>query len=235
MYRRCPRKYYLRYLLRLKQKPGIYLIRGTAVHESIARFHKLGIKEFNNPDRLKGVLLRLFDDTWLQYDEGLKQLGLKEATLNEFYRESCKMLSGWLRRYAAQEFSGKPMAEVKLFSRKYYVMGIVDAIQRQKGKAMLTDYKTSKSDEITPDIKVQMAIYALLYKENFNAMPDIVAVDFLKTRRERRFRVTPRFIQYALDLIRDIHRKTFSTQEKDYPCRCGGWCEKDFILENGGH
>jgi CRISPR/Cas system-associated exonuclease Cas4 (RecB family) len=37
-YLRCPRKYYLRYIKGLKSKPSIHLIRGKAVHETIAQF-----------------------------------------------------------------------------------------------------------------------------------------------------------------------------------------------------
>lgn len=236
MYRRCPRKYFLRYIRRQKQKSSIYLIRGSAVHEAIAGFHELKIESGRYPDRIKSTLLNLFNDAWLRHDDELKQLGLGDATIEQYYQESSEMLSGWLKRHRSQNWGHpkKTSAEVKFFSKTYYVMGIIDAIENHNGKVMITDYKTSKKDDITPDIKVQMAIYALLYREKFGAPPDIVAIDFLKTNRERRFRVTGRFIEYALELVTDIHRKTVSKDEKDYPCTCGGWCEKDFILKDGG-
>ena len=90
------------------------------------------------------------------------------------------MLSGWLERYARQgrRLFEKTSAEVKLFSKTYYVMGIIDAIENHNGMVMITDYKTSKKDDITPDIKIQMAIYALLYLEKFRVLPDVVAIDF---------------------------------------------------------
>jgi len=236
MYRRCPRKYYLRYILRQKQRASIYLIRGSAVHEAIAGFHKLKLRSSRYPDRIKATLLNLFNDAWLRHDNELKQLRLGDRTIKQYYHESREMLSGWIERYARQSrrLFEKTSAEVKLFSKIYYVMGIIDAIQDHNGMVMITDYKTSKKDDITPDIKIQMAIYALLYLENFRVLPDAVAIDFLKTKRERRFRVTQRFIEYALELVRDIHKKTVSTDEKEYPCTCGGWCQKDFILKNGG-
>jgi len=236
MYQRCPRKYYLRYTLRAKQKSSIHLIRGSVVHEAIAGFHMLKVARGCYPDKIKAALRHLFNDAWLRHDNELQQLGLGNATLKKYYQESWEMLLGWLKRYQRQgrRNSKKTSAEVKLFSKTYYVMGIIDAIENHNGITMITDYKTSKKDDITPDIKVQMAIYALLYREKFGAPPDIVAIDFLKTNRERRFRVTRRFIEYALELITDIHKKTVSTDEKDYPCTCGGWCEKDFILKNGG-
>jgi len=236
MYRQCPRKYYLRYIKGLKQKPSIYLIRGSAVHEAIAGFHELKIQDTRYPERLKATLQSLFNDAWLSQTDQLQRLKMGENTLRAYYEESQEMLSGWLDRYMkqGQRISRKTQAEVKLFSKTYYIIGFVDAIERHQNKVMITDYKTSKKDDITPDIKVQMALYALLYKVCFGVPPDVVAIDFLKTGKERRFKVTPRFVEYALEQVRDIHKKTASKLERDYPCTCGGWCQKEFIPQNGG-
>lgn len=229
-YRYCPHKYYLRYIVKKKTKPNIYLVRGSAVHEAIARFHGLGIKDFTNLDELEPALFSLFSDAWLQHEDEIEKLGLGKTALNSYYHESLKMLAGWLRRYAlqAKKRFAPPRAEVKLFSRTRGVMGIIDAIFNQNGVVQITDYKTSKADTVTDDIKAQMAIYALLYTENFGRLPDIVSIDFLGPQRERCFRVTKRFIEYALELLKEIREKTQSTDEKDYPCTCGGWCKKDF-------
>ena len=113
-------------------------------------------------------------------------------------------------------------------------MGIIDAVFTENGHILLLDYKTGKKNEITQDIKVQLAIYALLYREKYGSMPDIVAIDFLKHQEEKRFRADQKLIQYAAQICFDIHQKTNSNNEKDYPCQCGGWCEKEFIMENGG-
>ena len=123
----------------------------------------------------------------------------------------------------------KPETEVRLFSQRYRVMGIIDAIYKQNGKASLTDYKTSKKDELTQDIKVQMAIYALLYKENYGMLPDTIAIDFLKHEKAIPFKVTDEFSNHAIKICKEIHEKTSSVNEEDYPCKCGGWCEKDFL------
>ena len=236
MYRRCPRKYYLRYVRGLKQRPSIYLIRGSAVHEAIAGFHQLRLRDNRHPERLKATLHSLFRDVWLRHTDQLQQLKLGETILDGYYQESWDMLSGWLNRYLKQgrRIFRKTSAEVKLFSKTYYIMGIVDAIERHQNRVMITDYKTSKKNDITPDIKIQMALYALLYLDCFGKLPDVVAIDFLKTGIERRFKVTQRFVDFALEQVRDIHKKTASTRETDYPCTCGGWCRKEFIWENGG-
>jgi CRISPR/Cas system-associated exonuclease Cas4 (RecB family) len=140
------------------------------------------------------------------------------------------MLQGWLKRNleALQSGEPKPKSEVKLFSHTHKVMGIIDAIHSRNGKVSLTDYKTGKMDTLTQDVKVQMAIYALLYQENFGTLPDVVVLDFLKFQKVKPFPVTDDFVHYAVKLCKEVHEKTISVDEKDYPCKCGGWCAKDF-------
>jgi hypothetical protein len=60
-----------------------------------------------------------------------------------------------------------------------------------------------------------------------------VAIDFLKQHHERRFAFNAKLIDHAKNVLAFIHRRTASTSEKDYPCKCGGWCEKNLPGENG--
>jgi putative RecB family exonuclease len=236
-YLRCPRKYWLKYIKGLQERPSIHLIRGKAVHEAIARFHQLDLRQTADPERMRAELLSIFDRAWYRQNAAIEGLGLSKAMLHEFYHESTEMLLGWLRRkgFASSDGVSKPQTEVKLFSGTYGAMGIIDTIQKHNGRIHLVDYKTSKTDQITRDIRVQLALYALLYRENFGMNPDTVAVDFLKHQQEKRFGVTERVLQFAIQICNDMHRKTSSTNEKDYPCKCGGFCEQDFIQENGGN
>ena len=230
-YLRCPRKYYLKYIERLQQKPSIYLVRGKAVHEAIARFSSLAINDLDDFESMKVALLGFLDAAWQKQREDIEKLSLPDEDLNQFYRESVVMLLGWLHRFRRESANGfrRPDTEVKLFSNRYRVMGIIDAIKKGNGQVTLVDYKTSKKDEITPDIKVQMGVYALLHQENFGVRPDVVAIDFLKSKTERRFRVTECLIEQAKDICRLIHQKTASMDKKDYPCTCGGYCQRDFV------
>jgi len=181
----------------------------------------------------KRTILELFDKNWHKQNGEIQKLGLDDKTIDEFYSESQEMLTGWLKRYLENRYS-RPKTEIKLFSKTHKAMGIIDAVFTENGHILLLDYKTGKKNEITQDIKVQMAIYALLYREKFGRMPDIVAIDFLKHQEERRFRVSEKLIQYAAQICSDIHKITISNNEIDYPCQCGGWCDKEFIMDNGG-
>ena len=230
-YLRCPRKYYLKYIKGLKERPSIHLIRGKAVHDSIARFHQMETKKFNTFEQMKTELLSLFNKAWVEQGEEFRRLKLPEGMLNEYYSESAEMLISWLKRHvkAARDGQAKPETEVKLFSRTHRVMGIIDVVFRQNGAVSLTDYKTGKKEELTQDIKTQMAIYALLYQENFGVPPDSISIDFLKFGHAVPFRVADEFANYAARICKEVHEKTSSLNEEDYPCRCGGWCEKDFL------
>lgn len=230
-YLKCPRKYFLKYIKGLKEKPSIHLIRGKAVHDALAKFHKSEIQDLKDFERIKIDLLSLFNHSWLTQEGDIHGLDLPERTLNEYYHESAEMLIGWLKRNlpALQNRNLWPESEVKLFSQTHRVMGIIDAIHSRNGKVSLTDYKTGKMDTLTQDVKVQMSIYALLYQENFGVLPGVVVLDFLKFQKARPFPVTADFVHYAVKLCKEIHEKTSSVNEKDYPCKCGGWCQKDFL------
>jgi len=232
-YLRCPRKYYLRYIKGLKSKPSIHLIRGKAVHETIAQFSQMNFDRSADPETIDNTLLDLFGKNWHTQNSEIQRLVIDGKTIDEFYSESQEMLTGWLKRYLEKRYN-RPKTEIKLFSKTHKVMGIIDAVFTDNGRILLLDYKTGKKNEITQDIKVQLAVYALLYREKFGRMPDIVAIDFLKHQEERRFRASEKLIQYAAQICSDIHKKTISNTEKDYPCQCSGWCDKEFIMENGG-
>jgi CRISPR/Cas system-associated exonuclease Cas4 (RecB family) len=173
----------------------------------------------------------LFNHSWIAQEGEIKGLGLPEEAINEYYHESTEMLLGWLKRNleALQNGEPKPKSEVKLFSQTHGVMGVIDAIHSRNGKVSLTDYKTGKMDFLSQNIKVQMAIYALLYQENFVVLPDVIILDFLKVQKAKPFPVTNHFVHYAARLCKEIHEKTSSVNEKDYPCKCGGWCARDFL------
>jgi len=227
----CPRKYYLKYIKGLKEKPNIHLIRGLAVHSAIAKFRR------QNPADPTGFkthvkdIVDLFNWYWACQEKEILSLDLKDEILRGFYNESVEMLSGWYKRYMLFPSKGekKIATEVKLFSDKHGVMGIIDAIHCEEGRTTLIDYKTSKKEEITRDIEVQLAIYTLLYKENYGALPDVLTIDFLKLNKALRFHADEEYIDYAANLCREIHERTASRDERDYPCLCGGRCESEFL------
>jgi len=234
MYKACPRKYYLHYILRKPIKPNIHLLRGGCIHSTISAFEKLGIIKINPDDYLtvRKTLLNIFDDEWNKKSEDLTRLGLREEDVRCFYNESVMMLDNWLFHLINEHGRSPPSkkVELKLFSSdEYSVMGIIDVIKEDKNSIEIIDYKTSKNPIITDEYKLQLAIYALLHEENFKIRPHRVGVHFLKFRDGiKLIEVDDSLINLAKREAKLIHINTISDNPADYPCTCGGWCVRDF-------
>jgi ATP-dependent exoDNAse (exonuclease V) beta subunit len=184
---------------------------------------------------MKLSLIEHFNNAWNSRKKQIHNLGLSKNDVKGFYDDSIEMLLKWLNTYTKGISKGlkKPKTEFRLFSKKHGIMGIIDAIYEHNSKVYIIDYKTGAKDTISRDVKVQIAIYALLYKENFKKMPHTVSIVFLKPQTIKRFRVTDELINQAISICKKIHEKTISDDESQYPCTCGGWCERDFYGENG--
>lgn len=224
-YLRCPRKYYLKYIKGCKTRPNIYLIRGTVVHKTIAAMSRIKF-DSTGPSR-QDTLIQIFKRTWKQHAGVINSLKLPQKVVDDFYRESLTMLLSWVERSFTSS-SKNIQCELRLRSKIFGVMGIIDAVFTQDQRIILIDYKTCTSNKISQDIKVQLAIYALLYREHFNVTPDMVGIDFLHSNQRRLFHVDADLIRYAKDMCWFIHEKTRSKEEKNYPCHCSGRCTNDF-------
>lgn len=228
----CPRKFYLRYIKRLKTKPSIHLIRGLIVHKTIEAFHQNQPKVFRNlPVKMVSYeLISIFNDKWQAAQYNLNNLSLTQDEIVFFYEDSKRMLENYSKWFCSSNWPVPKASEEKMFSKNLRVMGIVDAVYNMAEKVKLVDYKTSKKAEITDDITRQAAIYALLYEDRHGVVPESVCIHFLTEPGDPvPIRINDSVLEYGKELIEDIRNKTISMAETDYPCTCGGFCENDFI------
>ena len=224
----------MHYILGKPIKPNIHLYRGSIVHSTINSFEQLGIKNIIDIDInfLRRRLFTIFNEKWSNKHDEIAKLGLPEENIKVFQDESILMLDNWLL-YFIEEHSRDPpfkQTELKLFSSdKYSVMGIIDVIKENGSGIEIIDYKTSKNPVITDEYKLQLAIYALLHEENFNKRPHRVGIHFLKfSDGIKMIEVDDNLINLAKKEAKLIHINTISDDPADYPCTCGGWCERDF-------
>ena len=235
IYKRCPRKYYLHYILKRPTKPSIHLYRGSIVHSAINQFEKLGIKSAIDTDfqPLRVKLHSIFKNEWKKQVQDIRKLNLQKEELLSFYTESLQMLDNWLQEFISEYIRGPPQkkVELKLFSSpEYSVMGIVDVIKEDGTGIAIIDYKTAKDPVISDEYKLQLALYALLYEETFKNRPHQVGIHFLKYKDGiKMLPVDESLLNLAKKEAKLIHINTASEDPKDYPCTCGGWCERDFI------
>ncbi|MBS3106887.1 PD-(D/E)XK nuclease family protein [Candidatus Woesearchaeota archaeon] len=240
-YKQCPRKYFYQYILNLPTKPSIYLIRGSIVHEVLEKFFDLDITSLDEKELEFGMrsfvtahLLRL----WTKNRTNLLILGLAEEELERYLLESQDMLQGFVTIFAKKlrkraEICGTlkeafseltPSVEEEIINPDLKVKGFIDAIHTHDKETVIMDYKTSKKDELTPAYRLQLSIYALLYKLKYGKAPDKVGINFLKFG-ERMMDVDEKLLEETKKEVRLIHELTQTDKIKDFPTNVGPLCK----------
>ena len=229
-HRQCARKYYYSYIKKLQSLPSIHLIRGKIVHSALEDFFKFDVSKLT-PESFeiesKMIISNFFKTHWENNKNALSSLNLADDELKHYHDESLMMLQNFhhtfmeklkLQSMSLAEAFKKltPKTEKHYQSKTHGVRGFIDAIHEIENKVILMDYKTSKKDIITEDYKLQLAIYALLYQETHNILPDEVGINFLKFN-EQTIKVDQELLEFAKKEVALIHEKTTSTDMKDYP------------------
>ena len=232
-YLSCPRKYYLRYIKRLSTRSSIHLIRGLVVHKTLHQFH------INMPpgppelplDAIQKTLLNAFNTEWQKAGTRLDALKMSKQDIDFYRRDSELMLLNFSHWFIKNNRPLPEACESRIFSHKLKIMGIIDAILSKDSRVILIDYKTSKYARVTDDIRRQAAIYALLYADKYGIMPRAVWIHFLKFPDDPYpIHIDEAILQYGKIVIESVREKTRSQNEAHYPCTCGGYCERDFVM-----
>ncbi len=249
-FRSCPRKYFYHYKLGLPSKDSIATINGTAVHTALENFFTLDANtlSFNHYEQeLRNHLLNSFNQAWIESVPKLSALAEDKETIKTYYQDSLHMLDQFLILFSqklkllmnGKGLSGafeilKPETELAIMSEKHKVRGYIDAVHKTDGEITILDYKTSRSDEVSEDYKLQLAIYVLLYHEQFGKMPDKVGLYFLRHGAQKFVPITEDLVNFAKQECETVHTNTVSELIEDYPKNLGPlckWCDyKDFCF-----
>jgi putative RecB family exonuclease len=242
VYRSCQRKYYYQYIKKFQTLPSIHTVRGTVAHTVLENFFEIdvtGVTKANAREVLSKQIPSLLLKHWAEAKEEFEELDMTESQIRFFFEETLMMLFNWLNHFLerVQKYPGDFQAAFKAFtpirekeykSTYYSVRGFIDAIEHAEDMVSIIDYKTSKRPIMTPDYKLQLAIYSLLYQEVHNKMPEKVGIFFLKDRAQF-INVDHDLIEFAKREIETIHLGTESENIADYPkdpsqkwCK---WCE----------
>lgn len=243
-FKQCPRKYFYCYIAKLPTKQNIHTVRGTVMHSVLEDFfdYELDHSSFAG-DALIGHALKLFDEKWNESKEKFDALEMDPIEIQHYYEDSKAMTIKWITYFLGRinELSqGDPdkivdafnrlkpvQREAKYVSEEYSVMGYIDAVEKIDGKVRVIDYKTSKADKLSPEYKLQLGIYALLYKEKHDVYPDEVGL-FLFKHGERMIPVTDELVKNAKFEIENIHMSTQTKDMRDYPKKTTplcNWCD----------
>ncbi len=233
VYLQCPRKYFYQYKLRMPTSPSIHLVRGSVAHLVLEKMYTIlpDVIADNYASNLEIILKELLKKFWEEHHEEFAELNMTDQELMQYYRETEAMLLSYLQLYLkkldekisqgmtfVQAFHHlSPQVEAEYLSWDHYVKGFIDVIENWDDTVRLMDYKTSKSAKMTDAYKLQLAIYALLYKTKHGSLPDEVGIYFLKHGQEMTLSVDEELIMHAQFHIEQIHMSTESDSITDYP------------------
>ncbi|MBI2107330.1 PD-(D/E)XK nuclease family protein [Candidatus Woesearchaeota archaeon] len=230
-YKQCPRKFYYQYVERLPTKKSFALVRGSIVHSVIESFFKIDIEKVSHQNYeliFRTLVFDLFKQNWLKNIDQIQELVPQQDLQDFYYSETAQMLQNWYTSFIKKlqdkiiSMSFKeafksltPLTETRIIADEIKVQGIIDAILKTEKGIQLLDYKTSKKEEIDEEYKLQLAIYALLYKLKFNEMPYEVGIHFLKSK-EKFMPVDDSLLDFAKLEINFVQEKTQTTEIKEY-------------------
>jgi ATP-dependent exoDNAse (exonuclease V) beta subunit len=181
-------------------------------------------------DSIRTDLLTVFNRLWHHAHSQLNALNMEKANLEDFRQQSETMLLNYSNWLLTHSFKCPDFSELRLYSNTLGLMGIIDAVFQDPGRAVIIDYKTSQQAVLTDHIKRQAMIYALLYQERYQEMPDAVWIHFLIEPGEPvPIYIDEHLLDYAKLFVESMHEKTMLRDELDYPCTCGGYCEQGLV------
>ncbi len=239
VYKQCPRRYFYQYILKLPTGDNIHSVKGKLAHSVLEKFFDMEITHFRGEEYKKELsyyMKNLFNAVWLRNLEKFEEVGADEKSIISAKEELAGMLANWLQDFFDRiDNSGLPFheafnnfkpveKEAHYESKEHKVRGFIDVVENSDGEIKVLDYKTSGSFEITDNYELQLAIYALLYREKHGKLPHKLSIWFLKDR-EKVVEVNEKMIKKAVEEIKDIHIKTESNNIKDYPKKTSPLCK----------
>ncbi len=194
-FKQCKRKYYYSYIEELPRKENIHGVRGNIAHSVLENFYTIDLKDFtkeNYRQMFRVTLQNLFIQEWGKEREKLLALKLTKEELEHYFNDTLFMILNWCDDFL-KHFESKldnsieeafkqltPQTELAFVSEEYKVRGFVDAIHLVEGDVHIVDYKTNKKAELKDSIKLQLAIYCLMYEEKFGKRPKKAGAFFLR-------------------------------------------------------
>ena len=154
-YKNCPKSWKLAYIDKEKSfDPSIYLIFGTAFHETLQTYLDTMYKESIVKADALDVNKILIDSMRREYKKVVEECGKDFSTpkeLGEFYNDGVAMMD-WFKRRRGAYFNKKNCELVGIempilcetdINSKIMMMGFMDIVMKEHGKIKIYDIKTS--------------------------------------------------------------------------------------------
>jgi CRISPR/Cas system-associated exonuclease Cas4 (RecB family) len=237
-YKQCPRKYYYQYIEKLATLPNIHLVRGNIAHSVLEDFYDISLPEKDYSIFFKNAIQKLLLHHWQKAEPRLSLLDLTEDQKKFYFGETMLMLMNWVN-YFIETFNEElqknipptqafhkltPIREQRYFSKTHHVQGFIDAVHHIENETHIIDYKTNSNFNFKDEIKLQLAIYSLLYFEKHGYPPSKVGIFFLR-HKLKFIKVDPELLNLARKEISLIHKNTESKDIKDYRKKTSPLCK----------
>jgi len=242
-FKQCKRKYYYQYIEKLPTIPNVHQVRGNIAHACLENFFDLDVTEFtdeNYEQKFREAIQRLLLHYWRSAKPELDLVKLSNDQEKFYFEETMLMLMNWTNQFiekigetmreenvSVQEafVEHTPIREQEYKSDIYSVHGFIDAIHQIKDEVHLIDYKTNSQLDFKDSIKLQLAIYSLLYFEKHGQKPHKVGISFLR-HRPKMMIVDEELLNLAKREIELIHGHTSKTEHlDDYPRTVSSLCK----------
>lgn len=218
-------------------------MRGNIAHSVLEDFFDIDTSEFTEENyelKIKSIIQALLFNIWGRYKERLNELDLNKDRERFYFEETMLMLMNWAnhfikdikktieeKRCLFQDAFNHltPIREQEYKSEKRQVRGFIDAIRHVEDEVHIIDYKTNSRFDMKDSIKLQLAIYSLLYYEKHGKIPNKVGIFFLRNKLKM-MDVDVELLELAKQEIDLIHIHTEQCDHvDDYPRTVTGLCK----------
>lgn len=242
-FKQCPRKYYYQYIEKLPTFPSIHTVRGNIAHSCLEDFYDIDVQPFSEENydlKFKEAIQKLLVHQWNAYKDRLSSLNLNHDQVRFYFEETMLMLMNWTCQFiekiekimknkkmslheAFQYLT--PVREMEYKSDNYSVRGFIDAIRHLEDEVHIIDYKTNSSFEMKDSIKLQLAIYSLLYFEKHGKLPSKAGIFFLR-HKLKLMSVDEELLDLARKEIELVHEHTSTCEHiNEYPKKITPLCK----------
>ena len=226
----CPRKLYLEQVLEYIPPPKDVLVKGTINHLMFDYLNKIDqeIVTSITTSNLKEIV-NLYKQNYSSLLRNIlknKKQEIKEVNLNslQLFHKSWEIFEqeallrannvyNFIKKYNIygdelwKKLTPKYLTEIKLYSNKLGLKGIVDKIEINDDLFIPFELKTGSPPKkgVWPGHKIQLIAYLLLIKEHFNKKIKHGFVEYITYKEKRHIVINPFSEQRVYDLVKEIN------------------------------
>jgi len=220
-FNQCPKRWWLKYVERVEEKPTIHLIKGLAIHNVIENLFKQ-VKKLSEAYKiqLSKKASALLETEWKKTE----RLKLTKQELEKHHKDAVFIINRFINNlcdtiscYINLDKAGNPthafhllkpqLSEIDFKDDNLKIRGRIDAIQKDfDNNIIIVDYKTSSKykNTLPHDYKLQLAIYAYLYYKQEGKIPSMLCLNYLRYNESFYIITNMDLIKYAINEIKNV-------------------------------